>query len=165
MAVVIWQRSVCVVKANCELNISSRIKNLLGFTTPKAAPSDSETPQELVDLRDNGLDWRIHDYDGCNLTLAANNTLAYGHVMELRFTDVSYINCPTEFYSPNFRIASRDELKHLESFLDLDGQLAVMIDAESSNSMDPRPFVICAGSLSLHDVSVSYVKSEDQNAK
>ena len=120
---------------------------------------------ELIELRGNNLDWRIYQFDGCNLTLAANNTLAYGHVMELRSSDVSYINCPTEFYVPEFRLASPDEMKHLQSFLDLDGQMAVMIDAEASNSMDARPFVVCADSLSLHRVNVSYVQSDEQPAK
>ena len=147
------------------LSVPSRIKNLIGHTTPVVTPANNATPPEFAELHDNGLDWRIYRFDGCNLTLAANNTLAYGHVVELRFTDVSYISCPTEFYSPNFRLASPDELKHLQSFLDLDGQLAVMIDAESSNSMDARPFVVCADSLSLHHVTVSYVKSEGQDAK
>ena len=125
----------------------------------------TSTPPELIELRDNGLDWRIYNYDGCNLTLAANNTLTYGHVLELRFTDVTYINCPTEFYSPQFRLASPNELQYLQSFLDLLGQFAVMIDAEAKNSIEPRPFVVCADSLSFHRVDVSYVKTEHKNAK
>jgi len=135
-----------------------RIKELLGFPSP-ATPSETThaIPAELAALNNGGLDWRIYRYDGWLLTLAANNTLAYGHSLELRFHSVAYIRCPTIFDSPCFRNASTDELTDLKSFLDLTGETAYFFDAQASNTMEAMPFVVCAESFSIHHEPVSYI--------
>jgi hypothetical protein len=107
-----------------------RLTTLLGLPLPsnKVAPL-APIPAELAALNHGGLDWRNYFYDGGILTLAANNTLAYGHSLELRFHGVSYLRCPTTFDSPCFRAASTDDLAELASFLDLTGQTPYFFDA------------------------------------
>ncbi len=138
-----------------------RLRTLLGFPLPsKNVATLAAIPPELAALNHGGLDWCIHRYDGWILTLGANNTLAYGHTLELRFHGVSYLRCPTTFDSPCFRAASTDELAELTSYLDLSGQTPYFFDAQASNTMAPVPFVVCAESLSVHHETVSYVNQD-----
>ncbi len=116
-----------------------------------------QIPAELAALNDGGLDWQIYRYDGWILTLAACNSLAYGHTLELRFHGVSFVRCPTAFDCPNFRVASNTEL---EAVLDLDGETAYFFDAQASNTMEAVPFVICAESFTVHHETVSYIKKD-----
>ena len=138
-----------------------RLRTLFGLPLhSKKVALLAAIPPELAALNHGGFEWRIYRYDGWILTLAANNTLAYGHTLELRFQGVSYLRCPTTFDSPCFRAASTDDLAELTSFLDLSGETPYFFDAQASNTMTPVPFVVCAESFSVHHETVSYVKQD-----
>ena len=137
-----------------------RIRTLLGLTPSMQTNQRQQIPAELAALNDGGLDWQIYRYDGWMLTLAACNSLAYGHSLELRFQGASFIRCPTTFDCPRFRAATMTELAELEAFLDLTDETAYYFDAQASNTTEPVPFVVCAESFSVHQVSVSYVEQK-----
>ena len=137
------------------------LRTLFGFSSSAKVDAPLATiSAELAALNNGGLDWHIYRYDGWILTLAASNTLAYGHTLEIRFQGVSYLRCPTTFESPCFRAASADELAELTTFLDLSDETAYFFDAQASNTIKSVPFVICAESISVHRVTVSYVKPD-----
>ncbi len=48
-------------------------------------------------------DFRLQSYDGWQLVAIGSFDLCYYHDVELRFSGVSYINCPTAFFEPHFQ--------------------------------------------------------------
>lgn len=54
-------------------------------------------------------DWDVLHFDGSQLRLAAGHDLTYHHGLEVVFTDVTYMACPTQFRDPRFRKPTLDE--------------------------------------------------------
>ena len=125
-------------------------------------PGFSRTP-DLTEISSFNYDWRIHSYDGCNLVFGASNSLAYGHVLELRFFETSYIRCPTEFYCPVFRLTTDSELAELAPYLDTSDAVGMIIEAESSNSIAKIQFLVCSGSYRIQWQNISYVTEPESN--
>ena len=44
----------------------------------------------------------MESYDGCKLLIIGSFDLCYDHDIELTFSEVSFIRCPTTFSSPRF---------------------------------------------------------------
>ena len=125
-------------------------------------PDFSRTPN-LTEISSFNYDWRVYLYDGSNLIFGASNSLAYGHALEIQFSDTSYLCCPTEFYCPEFRLATGSELTKLVPYLDTSDDVGMIIDAESSNSTEKIPFLVCAGSYKIQWNNVSYVSDPKPN--
>jgi hypothetical protein len=57
-----------------------------------------------------GIDeFRIDSFDGFRLVLIGSADLSYYHDVEVAFTDVGFIRCPTNFYEPRFRDAGKTD--------------------------------------------------------
>jgi len=52
---------------------------------------------------EGGIDqFRVQSFDSCQLMIIGSFDLDYYHDIELTFSDVAYINCPTDFCEPRF---------------------------------------------------------------
>ncbi|MEH1098449.1 hypothetical protein [Micromonospora sp. CPCC 205561] len=51
----------------------------------------------------------MQNFDGSQLRLAAGYDLTYHHSLEMVFTDVAYLACPTQFQNDRFREPDLDE--------------------------------------------------------
>ncbi len=61
------------------------------------------TLEEVNRLAASGMsEFRILSYDGWRLLVVGSFDLCYYHDVELTFTDVAHINCPTDFHWPMF---------------------------------------------------------------
>ena len=61
---------------------------------------------EVNQLSTDGVDeFRIDAYDGSRLVLIGSFDLCYYHDVEVTFTEVAFIRCPTYFGVPKFRTA------------------------------------------------------------
>jgi hypothetical protein len=66
------------------------------------------TLEEVNRLAATGMsEFRIQSYDGWRLLIVGSFDLCYYHDIELIFTDVAYINLPTDFYEPAFSDAGQ----------------------------------------------------------
>ncbi len=54
-------------------------------------------------------EFRIDSFDGSRLVLIGSFDLCYYHDVELTFTEVSFIRCPTYLREPQFREAGKTE--------------------------------------------------------
>jgi hypothetical protein len=52
-------------------------------------------------------EFRIQSYDGWRLVVVGSFDLCYYHDIEMTFTDVAHVNCPTAFYWPSFADAGK----------------------------------------------------------
>ena len=65
---------------------------------------------EVNQLAAAGLDeFRIESFDGSRLVVIGSFDLCYYHDVELSFTEVSFIRCPTRFREPAFREVGKTE--------------------------------------------------------
>ena len=65
---------------------------------------------EVNQLSTDGVDeFGIDSFDGSRLVLIGSFDLSYYHDVEVTFTGVAFIRCPTYFREPNFREAGETE--------------------------------------------------------
>jgi hypothetical protein len=63
---------------------------------------------EVNRLSANGIaEFRIGSFDGSQLLVIGSFDLSYYHDVELTFTEVEFIRCPTYFCEPHFRDAGK----------------------------------------------------------
>ncbi|NHZ97552.1 hypothetical protein [Massilia sp. CCM 8734] len=99
--------------------------------------------------RRGGWDWCIRAFDGDALDLSAGSSLAYAHHM-VTFHGLCYVECPTVFHHPVFRVASAAERLAVGARVGVDDEDTVIaIDADSSAGMHPLTFFIVATSMTL----------------
>ena len=55
------------------------------------------------------VEFRFDSFDGSRLVVIGSFDLCYYHNVELVFTEVAFIRCPTSFYEPQFRNAGTAE--------------------------------------------------------
>jgi hypothetical protein len=60
------------------------------------------TLEEINQLAKGVTDFRIQSYSGSKLLLIGSFDLCYYHDIELIFSEVSFIRCPTTFFCPHF---------------------------------------------------------------
>jgi hypothetical protein len=61
------------------------------------------TLKTVNDLAAAGMsEFALRSFDGSTLVVVGSFDLCYYHDVELTFTDVQHINCPTEFRDPTF---------------------------------------------------------------
>lgn len=65
---------------------------------------------EVNQLSADGADeFRIDSFDGSRLVLIGSFDLCYYHDVEVMFTEVAFIRCPTYFTAPKFREAGKTD--------------------------------------------------------
>ncbi|BCY08479.1 hypothetical protein [Actinoplanes sp. L3-i22] len=89
-------------------------------------------------------DWDIHDFDGSRLLLAADNDLTYHHGLEVIFTDVAYLACPTQFSDPQFRQPTLAERTLVRRYVGEEPPVIVAFDVESLEWEGLLPCLIAA---------------------
>jgi hypothetical protein len=94
-------------------------------------------------------DWDVLHFDGCHLTLAAGHDLTYHHGLEVVFTDVDYLACPTRFHDPRFREPTSDEKAMLRHHVGEEPALIVAFDVEPLVGSDPLACLVAAGSVEV----------------
>ena len=110
----------------------------------------------------NILDFRIQSYDSVNLIITGSFDFCYYHEVELIFHGVSYISLPADFSYPNFRKATFAEITEIEKLITVDVEETVFcIEAETSSSIEKRPFSVVAESVSINEGLVFYYHREN----
>lgn len=75
------------------------------------------TFEEVNRLAASGMsEFRIQSYDGWRLLVVGSFDLCYYHDVEVTFTDIAHINCPTEFSWPTFSDAGPSPCRERRRF-------------------------------------------------
>jgi hypothetical protein len=114
-------------------------------------PGFMEVVKHLNNLLSSYDECRLSSFDGCHLIMIGDFDLTYHHAFEAEFLEVSYIQCPTDFFAQAFRLATSDERKQLEitSYIDRE-------DCIFCIESDERYFFIAAADLIIRENSVSH---------
>ncbi|MER7953583.1 hypothetical protein [Streptomyces sp. NPDC096030] len=91
----------------------------------------------------NWWDWEVVAFDGSRLRLGAGHDLSYHHLLEVVFTDVSYLRCPTLFMDAVFRAPTREESAEVARLLGEEPPVLVAFDADAGGG-PPTPCLIAA---------------------
>jgi hypothetical protein len=98
-------------------------------------------------------DYAFLQFDGASLTVGGGSPFVNrtNPAVTLKFIDVSYINCPTEFHHAEFALASLSTVEDLKGTIDVgpDDVVVVAIAGESNGSFDRQVFVIVAESVQI----------------
>ncbi|GAA2709146.1 hypothetical protein [Actinoplanes palleronii] len=95
-------------------------------------------------------DWDIQSYDSSRLCLAADHDLTYSHRLEVVFTDVAYLQCPTQFTEPVFREPTPAERDLVRRYLGEDPPVIVAFDLEAEIGWSgPLPCLIAAETVEV----------------
>ncbi|MGS2619235.1 hypothetical protein ACVCAH_32625 [Micromonospora sp. LZ34] len=91
----------------------------------------------------------MDEWNGSELRIAAGYDLAYHHGLELVFTDVDYLACPTRFSHPQFRAPTLDECETVRRYVGAEPPLVVAFDVEAGAGGGVLPCVVAAGSVEV----------------
>jgi hypothetical protein len=109
-----------------------------------------DTITRVIELPEGSWwDWDLLHFDGSRLTLAAGPDLTYHHGLELVFTDVVYLACPTQFSEPRFREPTQDEQEMLRRYIGEIAPLIVAFDVESPADGDPLACIVAAEAVDI----------------
>jgi hypothetical protein len=102
--------------------------------------------QSVLELPEGSCswDWDIQEFDSSRLRLAANYDLTYYHRLEVVFTDVAYLACPTQFSDPAFREPTQPERELVRRHVGEEPPLIVAFDVESLEGEGILPCLIAA---------------------
>ena len=104
----------------------------------------------MIELpEDSWWDWDVLHFDGSQLRLAAGHDLSYHHGLELVFTDVDYLACPTQFQDPRFREPTPDERAMIRQHVGQESALVVAFDVEAPVESELLPCLVAAGSVEV----------------
>ncbi|GIJ81492.1 hypothetical protein SAMN05443287_1294 [Micromonospora phaseoli] len=90
-------------------------------------------------------DWDVLHFDGSQLRLAAGHDLTYHHDLEVVLTDVAYMACPTQFWDPWFREATRDERALVRRHAGEESPVIVAFDVDAPAAGDLLTCLVTAG--------------------
>ncbi|MEU9999950.1 hypothetical protein [Streptomyces sp. NPDC050848] len=96
----------------------------------------------------NWWDWEVIDYDGSRLRLGAGHDLSYYHLLEVVFTDVSYLRCPTMFMDAVFRAPTREESAEVARLLGEEPPVLAAFDADAGGG-PPTPCLVAAEAVDV----------------
>lgn len=94
-------------------------------------------------------DWDVRQFDGSRLRLAAGQDLTYHHGLELVFTDVVYLACPTQFPEPRFREPTPGEQALVRRYVGEELPLVFAFDVESPAGGEPLPCLVAAEAVEV----------------
>lgn len=92
-------------------------------------------------------------FDGSQLRLAAGHDLTYHHGLEVVFTDVAYLACPTQFWDPRFREPTPEERALVPRHVGEESPVVVAFDVDAPAGGDLLSCLVAAGSLRWHTAS------------
>jgi hypothetical protein len=107
-----------------------------------------EVVKHLNNLLSSYDECRLLSFNGCHLIMIGDFDLTYHHAFKAEFVEVSYIQCPTNFFAQAFRLATSDERTQLE-LVSYIGREDYVFCIES----DERQFFIAAESLIIRENS------------
>lgn len=95
-------------------------------------------------------DWEIREFDGSRLRLVADNDLTYHHALEVVFTDLDYLACPSQFTNPVFREPTRAERDLVRQYCGEFPPVIVAFDVDPNFGWAERlPCLIAADSIEV----------------
>lgn len=106
-------------------------------------------------------DWDMFGWNGSELRLAAGYDLTYHHGLELVFTDVDYLACPTRFSHPRFRGATPAERDTVRRYVGWESPVTVAFDVEAESGDGMLPCVVAADAVRVVPGLVYRCRRED----
>ncbi|MEV0397899.1 hypothetical protein [Polymorphospora rubra] len=94
-------------------------------------------------------DWEVLGWNGSELRLAAGYDLTYHHGLELVFTDVDYLACPTRFSDPRFRDPTSSERDTVRRYVGDEPPVVVAFDVDAEEGRGFLPCVVAAASVRI----------------
>lgn len=94
-------------------------------------------------------EWELLSWNGSELRLAAGYDLAYHHDMELVFTEVSYLACPTRFSHARFREPTPGECDTVRRYVGETPPVVAAFDVEAEFGGGNLPCVVAADDLDV----------------
>ncbi|MER7333668.1 MULTISPECIES: hypothetical protein [unclassified Micromonospora] len=94
-------------------------------------------------------DWDVLHFDGSQLRMAAGLDLTYHHGLEVVFTDVAYLACPTQFWDPRFREPTLDERALVRRHVGQESPVIVAFDVDAPDGGDPLSCLVAAESVGV----------------
>ncbi|MEO3931026.1 hypothetical protein ABGB07_45380 [Micromonosporaceae bacterium B7E4] len=94
-------------------------------------------------------DWDVLHFDGSQLRLAAGHDLTYHHGLEVVFTDVAYMACPTQFWDPRFREPNLEERALVRRHIGEESPVVVAFDVDAPAGGDLLSCLVAAGSVEV----------------
>ncbi|MDH6465569.1 hypothetical protein M2302_005771 [Micromonospora sp. A200] len=94
-------------------------------------------------------DWDALHFDGSQLRLAAGHDLTYHHGLEVVFTDVAYLACPTQFRDPRFREPTLDERALVRRHVGEEPPVIVAFDVDAPAGGDLLTCLVAAGAVEV----------------
>lgn len=95
----------------------------------------------------------LDSFDGWNLVLSSGTSEITTRPLGT-FAGISYIECPTRFSHPSFRLATTQETTRIASVSALTpGDHVIAIDAETASGLGRKTFFLVAESLDLADAA------------
>ncbi|MFE9654937.1 hypothetical protein [Micromonospora sp. NPDC006431] len=94
-------------------------------------------------------DWEVLGWNRSELRLAAGYDLTYHHGLELVFTDVDYLACPTRFSDPWFREPTSGERETVRRYVGEEPPVVVAFDVDAEDGCGVVPCVVAAASVGI----------------
>ncbi|MEU5940587.1 hypothetical protein ABZ807_15680 [Micromonospora sp. NPDC047548] len=94
-------------------------------------------------------DWDVLHFDGSQLRLAAGHDLTYHHGLEVVFTDVAYLACPTPFWDPRFREPTLEERALVRRHVGEESPVVAAFDVDAPAGGDLLSCLVAAGSVEV----------------
>ncbi len=104
----------------------------------------------------NLFEWQLSQFNKESLKLIGSFNLSYYHSVEVVFYGVSYIECPTYFQYPRFRLATNEENERLK-VKDIEYEIAFCIEEEDLD----LTYYICARGFNLEFCTVYHYRREN----
>ncbi len=97
-------------------------------------------------------DYSFLSFDGASLTVGGGSPFVYrtNPSVTLKFIDMSYVSCPTEFHHAEFSLASAQAIEDLKGTVCIEhDDVVVALTGESAGSIHRQSFVIVAKSVEI----------------
>lgn len=94
-------------------------------------------------------DWELLTGNGAELRLAAGYDLTYHHGLELVFTEVSYLACPTRFCHARFREPTSQERDSVRRYVGDVPPVVAAFDVEAEFGDGNLPCVVAADTVEV----------------
>jgi hypothetical protein len=108
------------------------------------AGRDAQIAAVLAEMTALGMwEWRLHSFDGMNLTLAGGQDMTYGHFAQARFRNVSFVSCPVQMKHPSFRLATEHEARTSGAVDALEpGSTVIAIESATANTFEHLSVIV-----------------------
>ncbi|WP_188309159.1 hypothetical protein [Streptomyces sp. CBMA123] len=122
---------------------------------------DVEQPHAAIELPEGSWwEWDVVAWGRGQFRLAADHDLTYHHGLELVFGDPLFVNCPSYFQDPLFRVPTPEELAAAIGLLGEDPPVLVAFEADAGGT-EPASCLIAADRLDIVQETVLRYWRED----